>query len=517
MGPRLVEFLHHCAVPMEVLATCVVAIGYNVVMHRAMRHPRFAFLGHLKVLLVFAVAGVAGEMQWTKLNCVGAVMVVCGGLACTVFVPKQECKLPDVYRGVGKLLVISAVVVYTAFVQLSADALARFSLVQDAPFKVGVDPCRNLVVDDALGTPHASAELVLVTGGSGFIGSHLVEDLLELGYTVRVFDNLVTGNLLFLDLRHPRLQFFFGDIMNVTALREAMVDVKGVFHLGAASKVLPSLKNPAMGTFNIERNAVGTSRVLEVANDTAVRKVVYAASSTYYGNQPVPFTETDPFMPTSPYAASKYMGELAMWTNDGLYGLHTLSLRFFMVYGPRNPSHGAYAVVTGLFLERKKRGLDLLIEGSGDHFRDFIHVKDIARGLILGYQSPVHATSINLGSGVAHTVQEVADLVSPNQTHVAARKNDLVGSLADTCRAKNRLHFRPRYEFVSVMREMIAAAEAGAGEYLASMWQDQVVADAFGRALPGWKLLSSMNQSQELRQQLERNPRFVSEVLATIL
>merc|ERR1712110_453647 len=127
--------------------------------------------------------------------------------------------------------------------------------------------------------------------------------------------------------------------MDSHALRRAMVDVVGVFHLGAASKVLPSLKSPAMGTFNIERNAVGTSRVLEVANEThLVRKVMYAASSTYYGNQEVPFHETDPFRPTSPYAASKYMGELAMPTNDQLYGLPTLSIRFFMVFGPRNPS-----------------------------------------------------------------------------------------------------------------------------------------------------------------------------------
>merc|ERR1712151_493845 len=115
----------------------------------------------------------------------------------------------------------------------------------------------------------------------------------------------------------------------------------------------PSLKDPAMGTFNIERNAVGTSRVLEVANETKlVTKVVYAASSTYYGNQPTPFSEDAPFRPTSPYAASKYMGELQMLSNDGLYNLPTLSLRFFMVYGPRNPSDGAYAIVTGKFLRR---------------------------------------------------------------------------------------------------------------------------------------------------------------------
>merc|ERR1712032_783141 len=182
------------------------------------------------------------------------------------------------------------------------------------------------------------------------------------------------------------------------------------------SKVLPSLKNPAMGTFNVERNAVGTSRVLEVANEThLVRKVVYAASSTYYGNQPVPFVETDPFVPTSPYAASKYMGELEMMTHDGLYGLDTLALRFFMVYGPRNPAQGAYAIVTGKFLARLQEGQPLIIEGSGQNFRDFVHVRDIARALIIGYQRSVHGVVINVGTGKAYSVKDVADLVSSNQ------------------------------------------------------------------------------------------------------
>merc|ERR1719201_1203015 len=195
-----------------------------------------------------------------------------------------------------------------------------------------------------------------------------------------------------------------------------------------------------MATFNIERNAVGTANVLEAANATKlVKKVVYAASSTYYGNQPVPFIEDDHFRPTSPYAASKYMGELQMLTNDGLYSLPTLSLRFFMVYGPRNPAEGAYAVVTGRFLRRLLEDKPLLIEGSGDQFRDFVHVHDVARACILGYQSTVHGTSINIGSGVAYSIKDVADMVSPQQEHVAARSNDLSGTLASTCRAKELL------------------------------------------------------------------------------
>lgn len=388
------------------------------------------------------------------------------------------------------------------------------------PQKAGVDPCRDFVVDEALGRPSRPEveETVLVTGGSGFIGSHLVDQLLDMGYKVHVLDNLETGNLLFLDLRHPNLHFFYGDIMDVKALRRAVRGVRGVFHLGAASKVLPSLRDPAMGTFNIERNAVGTSRVLEVANETKlVRKVVYAASSTYYGNQAVPFTETDPFMPTSPYAASKYMGELAMATNDGVYSLHTLSIRFFMVYGPRNPSQGAYAIVTGKFLARLQEGLPLLIEGSGKNFRDFIHVKDVVRALILGYQSGAHNTVVNAGTGFTHTVKEVADLVSSNQQHVAPRRNDLLGTMADTCKAKQLLHFQAEYDFVATMRHMIAEAKAhGNIEYLAPMWAEAKVVEALERHFEGWSTLQALERSRKIKAALDSDPDFLVNFLASL-
>lgn len=381
---------------------------------------------------------------------------------------------------------------------------------------VNGDPCHGLAVDRAKGQPRPPAsmgELVLVTGGAGFIGSHLVEQLLTLGYAVRVLDNLETGNLQFLDLRHPRLEFQMGDIMDVEALRRAMVGVRGVFHLAAASKVLPSLKSPSMGTFNVERNAVGSSRVLEIANETnMVRKVVYAASSTYYGNQKVPFTETDPFMPTSPYASSKYMGELSMQTNDALYNLPTLSIRFFMVFGPRNPATGAYAIVTGKFLQRKKELLPLLIEGTGDNYRDFIHVKDIARVLILGYQSTVHGTVINAGTGEVHSVKEVANLVSDYQEHVAPRKNDLLGTRANTCRARQLLNFEAEYDFVATMKTMVADASAGKDD-LAPMWKDPQVVGSLDARLPGWRGLSVPQRADKIKAALERNPLFLKDAL----
>mmetsp|Transcript_105399 Transcript_105399/g.183319 ORF Transcript_105399/g.183319 Transcript_105399/m.183319 type:complete len:444 (+) Transcript_105399:136-1467(+) len=380
------------------------------------------------------------------------------------------------------------------------------------------DPCYDLPVDDKKGRPRRSnGELVLVTGASGFIGSHLTAMLLDLGYKVRAFDNLETGNILYLDLRHPNLEFQYGDILELSAMRKAMEGVTGVFHLAAASKVLPSLKDPHMATFNVEKNALGTGRVLEVVNETkAVRKVVYAASSTYYGNQPIPFAETDPFMPTSPYAASKYMGELQMQTNDGLYGLPTLSLRFFMVYGPRNPAEGAYAIVTGKFLKRAQEGKPLLIEGTGENFRDFVHVKDIARACILGLQSPVHGLTINVGSGEAYSVKQVANLVSSNQEHVAARKNDLKGTLANTCQARKLLNFKTNYDFETVMREMIADANAGRSDYFAPIWKDEQVLSAMEQKLPGWKASPSVERSKMIKAALDSEPSFLDEFLKSL-
>ncbi|KAF4711210.1 hypothetical protein FOZ62_003330 [Perkinsus olseni] len=343
--------------------------------------------------------------------------------------------------------------------------------------KLGVDPCSGAPFRGTEVVAAGLEEMLLVTGGSGFIGSNLVEDLLDLGYRVRVFDNLVTGNIQYLPLDHPRLEFRYGDIMDMKVLRAAMKGVTGVIHLAAASKVLPSLKNSTMATFNVNVNSVGTANVLEVAQQAGtnqaqaidslpnlkrlfstssmflpylvvvtgwrsevdiVRKVIFAASSTFYGNQDLPYRETDHFSPSSPYSASKAMGELQMQTFDKVYNLATVSLRFFMVYGPRQPRSGAYAIVTGVFAGQRERGEPLTIEGDGLQFRDFIHVKDIARGITLAYQSDRvrGGQPINLGSGEAHTVQELADLVSPNQKRLPARKNDLRGTLADTCKAK---------------------------------------------------------------------------------
>ncbi|KAJ1560620.1 hypothetical protein HK405_006478, partial [Cladochytrium tenue] len=330
------------------------------------------------------------------------------------------------------------------------------------------DPC----VAEAVAHPHMAKSvpgtLVLVTGGAGFIGSNLVDRLLTLGYRVRVFDNLATGSIRNIPLDNDRVDFIMGDILDMDAVTRATEGVDYVYHLAAMSKVAPSLKNTQIARFCTEVNALGTWNVLEAARIKGIKKVIYAASSTYYGNKPIPHTETDAADFLTPYAASKFEGEIQMQMFNDIFAVPTVSCRFFMVYGPRQPSTGAYAIVTGVFARQAALGKPLTIEGTGLHSRDFIHVRDIVDGLILSQQLGVKGEVINLGTGTGYSVKQVADLVSDKQIHVAERKNDLEATLANTCKMKRLLGYLPQFEF---KKEMTAIARATMkGEVFAQDW-----------------------------------------------
>lgn len=330
--------------------------------------------------------------------------------------------------------------------------------------KMATDPCVSQALPQGGVTPRkVSGTKVLVTGGAGFIGSNLVDRLLELGYKVRIFDNLYTGFIRNVPLHDDRVEFMLGDIMDPKMLEKAVEGVEYVYHLAAMSKVVPSLKNPEMARFCVEANALGTWNVLNAVRDQGkIKKVVYAASSTYYGNNPPPHSEDMAPDFLTPYAASKYEGELQMQMFDRLFNVDTISTRFFMVYGPRQPSTGAYAIVTGVFAKQAADGKQLTIEGDGSHYRDFIHVQDIVNGLILSQQDPkLHGNVVNLGTGSAFSVQDVADLVSKDQIHVDARKNDLEGTLADTCRMKKLLGYQAKMDFKKEMSYMVDQTLAG--------------------------------------------------------
>ena len=319
---------------------------------------------------------------------------------------------------------------------------------------VARDPCADVQLANAGAVPkHQKGTLVLVTGGAGFIGSNLIDRLLELDYKVRIFDNLYTGFIRNVPLQSDQVEFYYGDILDMENLAKAVEGVDYIFHLAAMSKVVPSMKSANMSRFCTESNALGSWNVLEAARQSgSVKKVIYAASSTYYGNKPAPHREDMAPDFLTPYASSKYEGELQMQIFDKHFQVPTVSTRFFMVYGPRQPSTGAYAIVTGVFAKQAAQGTSLTIEGDGSHYRDFIHVRDIAEGLILAQQrEDIRSDVVNLGTGTAYSVKDVADLVSSDQVHVAARENDLVGTLADTCKMKRLLGFKAAADFKTEM------------------------------------------------------------------
>ena len=330
----------------------------------------------------------------------------------------------------------------------------------------GVDPCAD-VRGSREPARETSGRLALVTGGAGFIGSSLCELLLSLGFRVRVLDNLSTGDAAFVP---NGAEFVNGDVRDYDAVLAATRGAHFVFHLAAMSKVEPSLVDPEMVRFCLDVNVAGTENVARAAAaaareaERAPARVVYAASSTHYGNQPTPFHESAPERLTSPYAHSKRSGEAVVLLYDALHGVPATSLRLFMVYGHREPRDGAYAVVTGTFLKALERGSALKIEGDGSQFRDFVHVTDVARAFVLAAQSDdARGVALNVGTGEGVSVSEVADIVSPGgaRAFAPARANDLRGTLADTCAAKRVLGFEAKRDF---REEMRAAAEAARRE-----------------------------------------------------
>ena len=289
---------------------------------------------------------------------------------------------------------------------------------------------------------------VLVTGGSGFIGSHLTEALLSRGYGVRVLDNLSSGRREWVS---PEAEFVEGDIRDPQTCQSACEGCGGVFHMAAMSRSAASLDAIEVCT---STNIVGTQNVLLAARTHKVRKVVYSGSSTYYGSREVPHVEGMRPDFLNLYGLSKATGEEYCLLFDRLYGVSTIVLRYFNVYGPRQPEEGAYALVLGIFLRRWLEGQPLAIHGSGLQRRDFIHVRDVVGANIRAFESGVHGEIVNIGSGTSISIQELADLISPLQELGPARRGDAANTLADITRARELLQWEPAVRFEDGLREL---------------------------------------------------------------
>ena len=290
----------------------------------------------------------------------------------------------------------------------------------------------------------------LVTGGAGFIGSHLVEALAVAGEPVVVFDNLTTGSLGNLTAVMPRIEFVEGDVRHLDLVRRAMEQVDVVFHLAAVSAVSPSVRDPL--TTNAV-NVTGTLNVLVAARAAGVRRVVFASSAAVYGSSPVlPKTETLPPEPLSPYAVSKLAGEAYCQVFTHAYGLETVALRLFNVYGPRqNPASEDSGVVTR-FLAQLEAGQAPRIDGDGLQSRDLVYVGDVVRAFQQAAVAPdVSGEALNIGSGQSTTINDLAvtlvRIMAPGSglrpIHQEERVGDVRHSRADISKAAALLRFKP--------------------------------------------------------------------------
>jgi UDP-glucose 4-epimerase len=306
--------------------------------------------------------------------------------------------------------------------------------------------------DDPDMTAH---EHFLVTGGAGFIGSHICDELVARGHQVRVLDDLSQGHR---DYLPEGVEFIEGSIVDLDVCRDAVDGIDGVFHLAAMSKVAPSIEKIEFCT---EQNILGTQNILIASRDAEVQKLVYSGSSTYYGNQSPP--QTTDMLPEclNPYALSKYVGEQFCELFTRLYGFPTIALRYFNVYGPRQPRTGAYALVLGIFLEQLSRGEPLTIHGDGSQERDFVHVKDVVAANLRAFESNASGVVLNVGSGVTYSIKYLADAVSRDQLYAPRRRGDAEVTLANIDRTSELIGWRPEIPFDDGLAEMIESARLG--------------------------------------------------------
>ena len=297
------------------------------------------------------------------------------------------------------------------------------------------------------------SEKVVVTGGAGFVGSHLVDGLVAKGYEVEVIDTLVAGNAA---LVNPKAKLHQVDIRDLEAIKPVIAGAKYVFHLAALPRVQASIDRPLE---THEANVTGTLNVLVAAKEGGVKRVVFSSSSSVYGDQDtMPLVETMKPNPKSPYGMHKLMGEMyaEMWSRD--FGLETVSLRYFNVYGTRQDPDGAYALVIGKFLKMRKEGKSLTITGDGTQTRDFTHTADVVRANILAAEGERVGKGevINIGAGENQSLNRVAELFNHPIEYIPARFEPH-DTLADRSRARELLGWEPQVPFEKGIAELLAA------------------------------------------------------------
>lgn len=310
---------------------------------------------------------------------------------------------------------------------------------------------------------------VIVTGGAGFIGSNLAEELARRGHQVIIIDNLSTGNLENIQPVLPvgQVDFIEGSITNLPLMQKAFSGADYVFHQAALPSVPRSIEDPET-TDSV--NITGTLNVLIAARDNAVKKLVFASSSSVYGDTPtLPKTEDMPPNPLSPYAVTKITGEYYCQVFTRIYNLKTVCLRYFNVYGPRQDPKSAYAAVIPLFINAVLSGKSPVIFGDGEQTRDFTFVKDVVEANIQAAESEVTGV-FNLGNSQRITISQLTKLIiditknnNVKPVYKDPRPGDIVHSLADTSKAK-AFGYNPRYSLEQGLKETINSFNKGTAD-----------------------------------------------------
>ena len=300
----------------------------------------------------------------------------------------------------------------------------------------------------------------LVTGGAGFIGSHIVRGLLNAGHSVRVLDNLCTGHRDNLEDVSDRIEFVEGDVTDPIACKEALSGVERVFHQAALASVPLSLERP-LDTHSA--CATGTLNMLNESVKAKVRKFVYAASSSAYGDQPTSSKrESDLPMPLSPYAVAKLCGEFYCQSYFHSFGLETVGLRYFNVFGPRQDPDSPYSAVIPIFVSRILSGQSAIVYGDGLQSRDFTFVSNVVHGNLLAAERPnIGGRVFNLADGRQTTLNQLLKLlgqmlgIAPKVDYQPARVGDVRESLADISLARRLLGYEPKFNLEEGLKQTI--------------------------------------------------------------
>ena len=293
----------------------------------------------------------------------------------------------------------------------------------------------------------------LVTGGAGFIGSNLVDYLIQQGHEVICVDN---------ESAECNDKFYWnnkacniiGDITDYDFMKNCFKDVDYVFHLAVESRLQPAIKNPIEAVY---KNCVGTTTILQCAREAGVKRFVYSSTSSGYGFNPSPNVETQPDDCLNPYSASKVAAEKFCKMYSDLYGLETVVLRYFNVFGERSPRRGQYAPVIGIFDRQKLSGEALTIVGDGTQRRDFIYVGDVAKANLIAAEATLDkkyfGQVFNIGSGINYSVQEIADAISDNQTYIPKRDGEMETTWSNIEKASEILGWKPEVDVLEWIKK----------------------------------------------------------------